>query len=213
MKMKTQNKIRLLLGLNIAGSTGLLVWWFLFPLLLPISDASGDFQNLILDPDWVAVNLIGLLSCLFLCLGLPGIFVAHQEKFSLSGFAGLLLAVAGLILFTAIQYYETLVWPVVAGVQPEMVRADGALVSGHKLVVSGLLVSGFILGAGYLLFGAASLRARLYPRIPLWFLMLGAVVFGNGILFPVRTAGVILFMSGNIWLSVRIRKSLTEHTN
>lgn len=209
--MRTNKQISILLSLNIAGSVGLLIWWCLFPVVLPIGDANDNFQNLILDANWTALNLTGLVSCLLLCLGLPGIFIAHYKRFKILGFAGLLLASAGLVLFTAIQYYETLIWPAAAEVNPEMLQAKGVLVSGHTLVTGGLLVSGFILGIGYILLGADSLRTKRYPSVPIWFLMIGAVVFGNGILFPVRTIGLLFFSSGIIWISARLRRYLPKH--
>lgn len=211
--MKTQSQIRILLNLNIIGSIGLLIWWLLFPVLLPISHASDNFQNLILDPDWTALNLVGLVSSLLLSLGLTGLFLPFNKQFSLTGFIGLLMACAGLIMFTAIQYYETLIWPVAAELHPEMVQAQGILVSGHSLVLSGLIVSGLVLGAGYILFGVAALRTKNYPSMLIWFLMLGAVVFGNGILFPVRTVGLILFTVGTFWISVKLKKTLLNKNN
>ncbi len=211
--MQTQNQTRILLGLNIAGSFGLLTWWCLFPVVLPIGDATDNFQNLILDANWTALNLIGLVSCLLLCLGLPGIYMAHYKHLKMLGFVGLLLACAGLVLFTAIQYYETFIWPAAAEVHPEMVRAQGVLVSGHTLVVGGLLVSGFILGLGFIVLGVAALRTKMYPAIPIWFLMIGAVVFGNGILFSLRTIGLLFFSSGIIWISVRLSRYLPKHNN
>jgi hypothetical protein len=211
--MNIQNQIRILLILNIAGSAGLLIWWFLFPVVLPIRDASENFQNLILDPNWTVINLAGLVSCLFLCLGLPGIFMLHYKHFEISGFVGLLLSCSGLILFTAIQYYETLIWPAAAQINPGLLETKGALVSGDSNVVLGLLISGIILGVGYILFGGAAIRTKMYPLAPLLCLMSGAVVFGNGVLFPLRTAGLILFVIGTVWLSILIRKQLANQTN
>jgi hypothetical protein len=210
MIIKTQLQIRVLSSLNITGSIGLLIWWLLFPVFLPIKDASVNFQNLILDPNWTVLNLVGLVSCLFLCLGLPGFYIAHYKHFKTMGFIGLLLACSGLILFTAIQYYETLIWPAAVKVNPELLYNKGVLVAGNSNVVLGLLGSGIILGVGYVLFGCVAIRTKMYPLAPLLCLMSGAVVFGNGVLFLVRTAGLILFVTGTIWLSILIVKQLTN---
>ena len=210
MIMKTQYQVRILLALNITGSIGLLIWWFLFPILLPIAEASENFQNLILDAHWTALNLVGLISCLLLCLGLPGIFIAHYKHFNILGFIGLLMACTGLVLFTTIQYYETFIWPAAAQLHPELLNAKGALVSGNSHVVWGLLVSGIILGAGYIIFGSTLLRTKLYPSLPVWLLMLGAVVFGNGVIFPLRTIGLILFAGSTLYLSFHLRKHLSK---
>jgi len=210
--MKTNKQIRIFLSLNITGAVGLLVWWFLFPVLLPIAEAAENFQNLVLDTNWIALNLVGLVSCVLLCLGFPGIYVAHYKFFKPFGFVGLLLTCLGLVLFTAIQYYEILIWPAAAEVHPEMVNAQGLLVSGNVRVVSGLLVSGIILGVGYILFGVASLRTKMYPAIPIWLLMIGAVVFGNGMLFSVRTIGLLFFTSGILWISIHLEIYLSKQT-
>jgi|GEM_PF-1839335 len=211
--MKTQKQIQILLNLNIAGSVGLLIWWIMFPVLLPIANASQSFQNLVLDSNWTAINLLGLLSCLMLCIGLPGIFLAQYRHFRMTGFLGLILACTGLILFTAIQYYETLIWPAAAQLNPGLLHSDGALVSGNSSVLAGLLISGVVLGSGYVLFGFAALKTKKFNKAGIWLLMVGVVVFGNGIIFPVRTIGLILFISGTIWISVQIRKTMPKQNN
>jgi len=123
------------------------------------------------------------------------------------GFIGLILTSTGLILYTSIQYYETLLWPAAAQVNPELLQTTGALVSGDIGVMSGLIISGAFFGIGYILFGISTLQTNAYPKIPVWFLIIGAPVFGNGIVFPIRTVGLVLFCIGTIWLANSIRKN------
>ena len=176
------------------------------PVLLPVADSAENFKNLILDDNWLVVNIIGLIATLLMTLGFPGFYLKNHSKFNRLGFTGLVISMVGLILFTCIQYYETFLWPAAAQVNPELVQVEGALVSGDIGVVAGLLVSGIFLGMGYILFGVTALRTKLYPKTALWFLIIGAPVFGNGIAFPVRTVGLILFCIGTIWLSRQIIK-------
>ena len=204
--MKTTYIIRADGTLSLIGAAGILIWWFMMPLFLPTGEAADHFQNLVLDPDWIAVSLVGLISILFLILGFPGFFIKHYDRYHTSGFIGLLVSIAGLILYASVQYYETIIWPASAQIDPELLQVKGALVSGDPLVVAGLLVSGVILGAGYILFGIDSLRTGSFPKVPVWFLIVGAPLFGNGILFPVRTMGLILFATGIIWMAIIIRK-------
>ena len=191
--------------LSLIGALGLLIWWFSMPIFLPIADSSDNFQNLILDNNWVQINIIGLISTILLTVGFPGFYLKNHEKFNKLGFYGLVIASMGLILFTSIQYYETLLWPAAAKINPELLQVKGALVSGDLGVVAGLISSGALLGIGYILFGVSALQTNLYPKIPLWFLIIGAPVFGNGIAFPIRTIGLLLFCIGTIWLAVSLQ--------
>jgi hypothetical protein len=191
---------------SLTGGIGLLLWWFLMPIFLPVAESSNNFQAMILDNNWVFINVIGLVSVIFIALGFPGFYLKEFEKFNKSGFVGIVLATVGLILFACIQYYETLIWPAAAQINPELLKVNGALVSGNNHVVAGLLVSGVFLGLGYILFGISALHTKSFPKLPIWFLIIGAPVFGNGILFPIRTLGLILFSIGTIWLANYIRK-------
>jgi len=38
-------------------------------------------------------------------------------------------------------------------------------------------------------------------------MIIGATVFGNGIAYPIRTIGLLLFCTGTIWLSRTIQKN------
>lgn len=203
--MKTKNIIFAESLFSIIGGIGLLTWWFLMPISLPVAESATNFQAMILDKDWIFVNTIGLISVIFLTLGFPGFYLKEFEKFNKTGYTGVILATVGLILFVCIQYYETLIWPAAAQINPELLKVKGALVSGNSHVVAGLLVSGVFFGLGYILFGISALRTKSFPKLPVWFLIVGAPVFGNGILFPVRTLGLILFSIGTIWLANHIR--------
>lgn len=191
--------------LSIIGGAGLMIWWFLMPVMLPISEASDNFQSLVLDNNWIPVNMIGLISTLLLTLGFPGFYLKYHDRFNKSGFVGLIIAATGLVLFTGIQYYETLLWPAAAQAYPELLQVKGALVSGDVGVLAGLVTSGALLGIGYIIFGISALQTKAYPKIPVWFLIIGAPVFGNGIAFPIRTAGLLLYCVGTIWLACSIR--------
>ena len=202
-----KNKIiKIEASLCIIGARGLLIWWFSMPVFLPIADASDNFQNLILNNNWIPINTLGLISTLLVTLGFPGFYLKNHEKFNQVGFWGLIISMIGLILFTSIQYYETLIWPAAAKINPELLQVKGALVSGDLKVVSGLIFSGAFLGIGYILFGISALKTNSFPTIPLWLIIFGAPIFGIGITFPIRTIGLILFCIGTIWLSRSIRK-------
>ena len=208
MKHMRKYSIVRLAGLaSIIGAVGLIIWWFLMPILLPVSDAAENFMNMILHPFWLPVNMMGLIAILILTLGFPGFYLARSESFGKWGFTGSVLAVSGLILYTCIQYYETLIWPAAASQYPDLVQVEGALVSGNAGVVAGLIVSGLILSFGYVLFGLMSIKKHTFPKVSSWLIIFGAPLFGVGVVFPVRTIGIILFCTATIWNGIHIRKT------
>lgn len=204
--MKTISIIRIGRLLNILGAIGLIVWWFSMPALLPIKDANENFKNLILNANWIPLNTLGLVSIFLLTLGFPVFYLTSYDKFNKLGFYSLLIVVTGLILFTCIQYYETIIWPAAAQINPKLVQLEGALVSGDNAVKIGLLISGIFLGLGYILFGVSALKTKEFSKTPIWFLIIGAPLFGNGIIFSIRTLGIVLFCLGTILLAKNIRK-------
>jgi hypothetical protein len=205
--MKTNTILKLEGLLSLPGSIALFTWWFAMSLFLHVADAEDNFQNMILDPQWTAVNLMGLIALILLVLGFPGFYLKNSESQTSLGFFSLLLTCTGLILYDCIHYYETLLWPAAARIHPELVDTGGVLLSGDKGLVAGLVVSGLLLGTGYILFGITTLKNRIFQRVPLWFLIVGAPLFGMGILYPLRTLGLLLFFAGTIWLSLGLRKN------
>ncbi len=110
---------------------------------------------------------------------------------------GILLSQAGLILYTAIQYYETFLWPVAAKTNPALVEIQGPFVFGHWMVAAPLIISGLVLSLGFLFLLFQKLRterSRMWP----WLLFLGVTLFGIGMVIPVRTLGLFLMTAALI---------------
>jgi len=107
-------------------------------------------------------------------------------------------------MFACIQYYETFLWPVVARYNPELLKLDGPLVFGDKLILVPLIISGVMLGLGYIMLGIDLLSNRALPKLAVIMLMFGALVFGNGVVFPIRTLGLLILSSAMIWIGVHL---------
>ena len=65
--MKTKHIIKIEGLLSLSGAIGLILWWFSMPVFLPVADSADNFQNMVLDKDWMILNVIGLVSVLLLC--------------------------------------------------------------------------------------------------------------------------------------------------
>jgi len=177
-------------------------------LLLPMSSAKEAFADIILHPLWIPLNVISLVGVIMACIGLTGIYIHQFDQSNKVTFFGWLLAQIGLILYACIQYYETFIWYPVAQVNPEMVAADGPLQFANPLVLAGLLISGVFFAAGYIVFGIQTLRSGKYRKVVVLLWFIGAPIFGIGVLYPLRTVGLVLFGFGQIAIGLKqIRSS------
>ncbi|MEQ8352438.1 MAG: hypothetical protein RH862_13190 [Leptospiraceae bacterium] len=192
--MTTPNT-RALSTLLILSAILLLIWWMATGGIF--LSLNGDFPGSVLHPAWIPVNALGLLGCILLCLGLP-ILGFHSEGSGPVPFStGVLISQAGVILFTAIQYYETFLWPVAADFDPSLIALEGALVFGDLRVSVPLVASGLVLATGFLILMIELIRSgetKLWPVL----LFLGALLFGSGLIVPVRTIGLLIFTAALI---------------
>jgi hypothetical protein len=127
------------------------------------------------------LNLLIVIAMLLGLLGLIGIYGRQAEQTGVLGLIAFLVTFFGWALYTALMWAETFIYPVFAHVAPQfmdhpdqnMLTALNASQTTHWLLI----------GAGWILFGVASLRAGLLPRGAAVLLIAGGVAafVGNGV--------------------------------
>jgi hypothetical protein len=127
------------------------------------------------------LNLLIVIAMLLGLLGLIGIYARQAEQTGVLGLIAFLMTFFGWALYTAFMWGETFVWPVFAQVAPQfmdhpdqnVLTALNASQTAHWL----------LFGAGWILLGVASLRARALPRGAAVLLIVGGVAafVGNGV--------------------------------
>lgn len=111
-----------------------------------------------------------LLAMVLLLVGLVALFARQAEAFGALGLASFLLALVGTTLAAGALWSQVFVVPRLSQVAPNIVdRGTGS-------VLAGFLLSFLLFGVGWLVFGVATLRTRLFPRWAVILLMVGAVV-------------------------------------
>jgi hypothetical protein len=111
-----------------------------------------------------------LLAMLLLAFGLVALYVRQAESFGALGLAGFFLALIGTTLAAGALWSQVFVVPRLAEAAPEV--AD----RGTGSVLVGFLLSFLILGVGWVVFGVATLRTRVFPRWAVILLIVGAVL-------------------------------------
>jgi hypothetical protein len=146
--------------------------------LFAISDLVGalvlDYENFsetAATGTYAFLSLVYLLSAVLLTLGLVGLYAHQSEAAGTLSLVAFLVTFVGAILAAGVIWAETFVAPTLAEMAPEFLEEE----EPPGLLDTGVFLSFGLAGVGWLLFGIASLRARVYPRRAAILLMIGAV--------------------------------------
>jgi len=120
---------------------------------------------------WIALHIAYLVADVLVLLALGAMWLAQSKLAGALGLVGFLIAFAGTVMLASLEWSTAFLFPWLAESAPDLLDGDpsGAAFAGFIFTV--LLVT-----VGWLLFGVASLRARVLPRGPVWLLMAGVVI-------------------------------------
>ncbi len=145
---------------------------------------------------YAIVSLLYLLAVILLLGGLIGLYTSQLQAAGALGLFGFLLAFFGTALMVGAAWFQTFAARTLALAVPGFFEDDpGGWLGGG-------MASSYVLAAlGWLVFGVATLRGRVYPRLAAILLIVGAVLLGLPIpgveiVFAVAVAwlGFVLFM-------------------
>ena len=154
--------------------------------LLPIFD-DIPFSELALTSIFTLQLTLYLAGLILIAVGLVGLYAHQSETVGLLGLVGFLVAFAGTVLFTGFFWANIFVAPALAVGAPEFLDQGGRF--------PGFRLSLIIYAVGWLLFGLASLKARVYPRAPVVALIIGAALD----LFGAPLSGLVID-AAFVWL-------------
>lgn len=151
-----------------------------------------DFDETALTGTYAFVSLLYLFAVILVLGGLVGLYAGQLEAAGPLGLFGFLVAFFGTALLVGAVWFQTLAARTLALAVPGFFEDDPAgWGMGSSYVLAAL---------GWLLFGVATLRARVYPRWAAILLIIGAVLLGLPvpgveIVFAVAVAwlGFVLF--------------------
>lgn len=168
--------------------------------LLPAFD-EYPFSELALTALFIFQQALYLIGLILLVVGLTGLYVNQWRAAGALGLVGFLAALVGTVFFTGFFWANIFVAPALAIGSPEFLDLGGRF--------PGFFVSLYIYAIGWLLFGVTSLKGRVYPRVPLIVLMVGAALD----LLASPLSGVVLDV-GFIWvgLSLFLGKSVATQS-
>jgi hypothetical protein len=196
-QMSPARLLRLAGLLSVAAGVLLVVTQLLFSLMLVVAD--GDPVRRARSPLAGVNGLLTLLAGYLLLLGLVGLYARQAAASGTLGLVGFVVAVLGTMLLAGAWWLEAFAVPWAVLKAPALVAATptGRLLAGRS-------VSFGVFALGWVLFGLASLRARVFPRDAAILLIIGGVI---GIwIAVVPGAGVPLAVAA-AWMGVWLLRS------
>jgi len=152
---------------------------------------------------WRLAHTFHFLGAAFALLGLPGLYAQQRAALGYWGLAGFVLSFLGNAMFLGTGMITAFIWPMLAVYAPDCVEVGGPIFSSPVSALAFALTA-IVLATGYLVFGTATLRARVLPRwgvvtlvvgailgmlpphpagpLPWWALVLGGVLYGAALI-------------------------------
>ncbi len=146
---------------------------------------------------WAVYSGGALLGAVLLLLGLVAIYIPQSEAAGTFGLVGFVLAFAGTVLGSGVLFSDTFIAPSLAVVAPEFLEGGPTEVYG----VFGFVLFASLFVLGWVLFGVATLRARVYPRWAAVLLIVGWVIAPLPVIVPLPELLIALVRYGAVmWL-------------
>ncbi len=205
--MMNKNFFRITGLANIVSAVCLLLFWFLYAILLPIDKVATNYHLLILDPDWLLVNGLGVIGFVLALVGILGIFFKQFNDLTELGMFAFLITIVGVVLYNAGIYYETFIWPILAVSDPNLVTLSTGPIYSNPVFLMMQMLAGSIYAIGFLIFVISTYKTKSFSKWTILLLVIGVVLFIPGF-FPylVRTVGIVAYAIGLIWVGYTLIK-------
>jgi hypothetical protein len=145
------------------------VWSFLSEV---IGGGVEEFSEFATTSAWTVMSAMYLIGVLLLLVALVGLYARQSQESGVLGVAGFLAALIGTGLLAGMMWTFAFVVPSVAVEAPTFLNAEQ--VAGP--LDAGFMLSGLAVAIGWALFGVATLRAGVFPRVAAVVLIVGAIV-------------------------------------
>jgi hypothetical protein len=166
---------------------------------------------------WRLAHTLHFVGALFALAGIVGIYAQARDRLSTLGTVGFVLSFCGNAMFLGTGMITAFIWPMLAVHAPATVELDGAIFHA-PISATAFLLTAVVMTIGYVLFGFALLRTKVYPGVAVVVLVIGAILgmFPPNPATPFPWAGLVLggvsYGVAMVWLGTILwrHKALVE---
>ncbi len=152
---------------------------------------------------WLILLDLSIIATYLALLGLIGLYARQAEQAGRFGLAAFVIASFGTVMNVGFNWGGGFIIPALTSAAPEFL--DQVAEAPPGIVAAGFISTFALFALGWLLFGIASLRAKIFPAFPLWLLMIAAIL---GLVSRIADLGIpgVLFGAALAWLGWRLWK-------
>jgi hypothetical protein len=167
-----------------------------------------DIESLtvyVLAPTHAITSVASIVAFALLVLALVATYDLQARAAGVLGLIGLDAAILGTVFMAGDWWYEAFAVPRLAETAPSVMETFAT----SRLLMGGLL-SFALFGIGWIIYGAASVRARVFPTAASWAIVVGGILSAVPIGFAYLSGNAILglaMVALGIWLAVHARRA------
>lgn len=128
-------------------------------------------SEVMLTSAWFIVQILGLVALALITIALMGMYLHQVQQAGVLGLIAFVIAFSGMLMVFGLSWSEYFLGPMIAKAAPELLEAEPS-----ATLAAGSILSMVLFALGWLLFGLASLRARVLPRGAAVLLTVGALI-------------------------------------
>ena len=162
-----------------------------------------DFTEFVLGTTHAVNGVVSILAFALLVIALVALYDREARSAGAFGALAFGAAVVGTMFMTGDWWYEAFAVPRLAEVEPDAIENF----VGGRLIIGGL-TSFVLFGIGWVMYGVASIRARVIPRNISITILVGGFLSGVPIGFAYLSGGVVLGLAF-VWLGVWMSRAPT----
>jgi tetrahydromethanopterin S-methyltransferase subunit E len=150
---------------------------------------------------WLILLDLSIIATYLGLKALIGLYARQVEESGRFGLAAFVIASFGTVMNIGFNWGGGFIVPALTSAAPEFL--DQVADAPPGIVATGFISTFALFALGWLLFGMASLRAKIFPAFPLWLLMVGAIL---GLVSRIAGLGIpgMLFGAALAWLGWRL---------
>lgn len=190
---------------SILMGCSLIVWWWSYLFFLPIDSIYSNYAELILHKAWIPINLlqvIGVFSGLLMSVFFFKKMIDQPKTSDIIWFSALCF---GYFIYSSVAFYETFLWPLIAGNSPDLLKIVGGPIYSSSLFngSTGIGILAFCAGNIWLAFKMMKVTNKLTG----WILISGVVILclsytSGSIRYIAQTTGITVLSLGYLLFGI-----------